>query len=125
MPDIDRCEKLERGEWAEHDVDLVAFGDLLGLVLAPAGLPPVSVTIRSILRPESVKFLLRKRADAFLEMNAAGGERPGFHREQADLERCVLRDERQRRQLRIRQETGDDWPGTSCHPPVLVQRIFM
>ena len=39
-------------------------------------------------------LVLEERADAFLEMHAPRRKRPGFHREQADLERRALRDRR-------------------------------
>src|SRR5262245_11115096 len=54
---IDCCEQLERGERAEHDVDLVAFHNLLGLVFCRPGSRPYPRLSESILRPESVKFL--------------------------------------------------------------------
>src|SRR5262249_33884321 len=42
-------------------------------------------------------LIFEKRADALLEMNAAGGKRAGFYSEQADLEWRILCDRRHRK----------------------------
>src|SRR5262249_54989584 len=88
---IDRCEQFERGEGTENDVDLVTFDNLLGLVL---GAGRVTARVRDyeidLATRKREILILEKRADAFLEMNAPGGERSGLHREQAYFERRIL-----------------------------------
>ncbi len=65
------------------------------LVLAPAGLPPVSAEMNSILRPASVlAFLFEEHGDALFHLVAALGERAGLDRQQADLEGRALRNRR-------------------------------
>src|SRR5205807_1798424 len=56
------------------------------LVLAPAGLPPVSAEIDLAAR-ECAALFLEQRGDALLHLDAALCERAGLDREQADLER--------------------------------------
>ena len=61
------------------------------LVLAPAGLPPVSADQQiDLAAGERVALLLQKRGDALLHLDAALRQRAGLDGQQADLERRAL-----------------------------------
>jgi hypothetical protein len=70
-------------------MDSILFDHLLVLMRAVAGTPAVSATISSTLLPASVFALLQKHRQGTFRVDAAGGQRPGFGRQQTDAD-CPL-----------------------------------
>ena len=86
------------------------------LVLAPAGLPPVSADDQlDLAAGEHVVPLLEEDGDALLHLDAALGERPGLDREQADADGRVLRKRRRPWQRRCRGYAPEKF-ATTDHP---------
>src|SRR5262249_46086428 len=95
---IDRREQFERGKRSEHDVDLVALDNFLCLIFRTRRIAARALDNQIDPSPRQREIrIVEKRADALLEMNAAGGKRAGFYSEQADLEWRILCDRRHRK----------------------------
>ena len=80
---------------------LVALDELLGLGLRARGIATgVGEDELDLAAGERVVALLQEKLDALLHLLAAGGERAGAHREEADAERLGLRVTGKRHQQR-------------------------
>ncbi len=75
----DRREQFEGGERSEHDVDVIAFDQFLGLVLGArrvaAGIGDDQLDLAA--RNGEI-LVLEKGGDAFLGVNSAGCKRSGL-----------------------------------------------
>ena len=84
-------EELEGGERPDDQVDAVALDQLLRLGLGARGVAArVADDQLRLAAGERVVPVLEEADHALLHLDAALGERPGLHREQADADRLVL-----------------------------------
>jgi hypothetical protein len=88
-------EKLEGGEWADDDVDLVAVDQFLRLGLGASRIAAgVGGDEFDLAACEGVGLFLEEHGDALFHLVAALRQRPGLDRQQAYPERRTLRDRR-------------------------------
>ena len=94
-------QELEGGERADDEIDVVAFDQLLRLGLG-AGRVAAGIADHQLglAAGELVVAMLEEQVDALLHLDAALRERPGLHREEADLDRLVLGNCRHRQRPR-------------------------
>ena len=96
-------EQLERGQWARHDIDMVALDQLLRLVLGAGRVAAGIGDDEFDLAPgQGHVAVLEERGEALLHLDAALGERARLHAEEAEPQGRALRerDAGQRRRCR-------------------------